>query len=39
VFRLHEAAIIRTYVLENLRINYIALAIHMIIKSMAEISP
>ena len=38
MFRLHEAAIIRPYVSENVRINYIAIAIHMIIKCMVEIA-
>ena len=39
MFRLHEAAIIRSFVSENVRINYIAIAIVMIIKYMADISP
>ena len=39
MFPLHEAAIIRPYISENVRIIYIAIGIHMTIKSMFEISP
>ena len=39
MFRLHQAGMIRPYVSENVKENYVAVATHMVIKFMVAISP